>query len=534
MMAQRLPLARAPALWGWTPRLGLRTLHSSSVRLDASAALKRACESKCRGAKMAKACQDFVTEHSALTARERDAFWIHLALTEEEEQLDVLSKALPRGGRIAPALLDEFRPVWPRRSVEFIPTLVSALGAADGLRHGVELRASVRLAIAAAGAQTPAGLALTRLDKQLKELLRLWFNPGMLQVRAITPDSPAHVRDEAAAALRAASTLAPLSFDDPTHHRCFALSHPQMKPSDEQGEGAAPPFVVACAALLDKRPESVQDLASPPTETPKFACLLAFADTGALPREGTEGLGLDDVLRWEAISRMRHEFPGIEISALVPLPGFVSELSSVNVWALQQARGLPPHLAEALRRAVQGRPSVETTEITFTDADGDHVKFRMSDAGSLEVCIGDEETRQVLRIRVAEDGSSIRFLAEPGPVALQVNAPAEAVESGDVIRIVQLAEACRVLPVELRETLLRLAYEFLTIKKGLYVINQGAHFHFLGGATLQELLFRADESAAGLADALGVMASFVYEGEVVEEANALAYVDAGRVTAAAK
>lgn len=47
---------------------------------------------------------------------------------------EVLSRALPRGGRVGPQMLDALRPVEPEASEAAVRRLVAVLGADEGLR----------------------------------------------------------------------------------------------------------------------------------------------------------------------------------------------------------------------------------------------------------------------------------------------------------------------------------------------------------------------------------------------------------------
>merc|ERR1712079_114044 len=121
---------------------------------------------------------------------------------------------------------------------------------------------------------------------------------------------------------------------------------------------------------------------------------------------------------------------------------------------------LPPALAAALRRALRGMAARSKT-VSFVDADGDNVCFSLKEGGDgrwLEVEIG-AQSRRVLKLALAEDGKAVRFLSDVD--ALQVNVTEEVVERGDLEQVRHLSEAAGLLPGELREPLLKLAYEFI-------------------------------------------------------------------------
>jgi len=213
------------------------------------------------------------------------------------------------------------------------------------------------------------------------------------------------------------------------------------------------------------------------------------------------------------------------VSALLPLSGFRHWICASRAW---EGRGLDPQLAEALRGAISAAEAVPAArEVEFVDSDGDPIRFCLASGGPgacLEVAIGGQPARRVSRLRLAAAGRALRFVAEPGGEALQVGAPSEVVARGDLVRVARLAGAPGLVP-ELREPVLRLAYEYLTRRElgGRHAADRAVDFHLSGGARLHALHWQADESTSGLAESLGVMASFVYSGGSDEAARAAAY-----------
>jgi len=457
---------------------------------------------------------------------------------EEETQLEALSRALPRGGRVAPKLLDTFTPAEPEAAEAALQRLVAALGAGEGLAEALELRAAVRSAAREIGPHASAGFALDRLDRKMQNVLSLWFDPGFLQVQRIGEDSAAEVREAAAAVAHAVSPdyavqLIEGSVDP--HHRCFALRHAQMDPH-------SPPLLVAHASLANTLPSSLAEVVLPgrTAEAPQAACLWALGAPPSIGRDGSlHGLGLGQVLRREVCRQLRTELPTVAsgggseniVGALVPLRGFAAWLHACRAW---ERPGIDEAAAGALQRAVQGGGRGLRREVQFADEDGDNVTFRLVQAEGtsgqiLETISGEGPPRRILKLVVAEQGRALRFLVEPGPEALQVNVAEEAVARGDPVHVGHLAEAAGLLPASMRDVVLRLAYDFIIQRRGngCHAAERATHFHLSGGAALHALHWRGDESAAALSDSLGIMASFVYRGPDAESEAAQAYAAEG-------
>jgi len=315
-------------------------------------------------------------------------------------------------------------------------------------------------------------------------------------------------------------------------HRCFAVSHAQMDPS-------APPLLVAHASLLGRLPSTLHEAAlgdaASEAAAPQAACLWALGAPETPGLAGAlRGLGVGQVLRREATRMLREELGaehGAAVTALAPLRGFASWLRATRAW---ERPGLG-EAGEALRRALLAGGREVQREVSFVDADGDTVAFRLRvEEGEqrervLEVEVGGGAPRRVLKLVVASEARAVRFLMEPGPEAMQVNMSPEAVDSGELTRVTHLAEAAGMLPAELRDPVLKFAYEFITRRgaDGARSAEPAVHFHMSGGAALHALHWRADESPAGLAEALGVMASFAYRGPEVEGEAAGAYAARG-------
>jgi len=549
----------APTVWR------LRSLNRLAVRgLISCGQLSEAFEravaapppsSSCRD-EAAKTCREVLSAYAAFGethgAQGRAEWWARRALDEEESQLEALGRALPRSsGRLAPQLLDSFRLDTSMPTEALMRRLVAMLGAPEGLSEVLALRADLRASVIFAGLM-PAGFALQRLDRRVQDLLSLWFSPGLVSIDAVEASSPAEVREVAdtiagVALSRAAGALSHRSvIQTAAHHRCFALSHPQMA---RDGAMCAPPLFVAHASLLDAPPCSVAEAVVSQCNTeerpPRIACLWSLAaSTPAVQGGALRGLGLAHLLRREAVARLRAEV-GEDVIALTPMPGFVAWIRDRRAWEMLLAEGVDPRLAEALRRAAEGalvhaEADEGKTEVRFVDADGDLVSFRHAISAPhraegcniVEFAVGDGPARRISRLRVVDGGSTVRFLLEPGPEGMQVTASGDAIQRGELLRVAHMAEASGLLPNELEVPVLRLGREYLLGRRqsggGWRIAEPHAHFHLAGGAAVRAIHWRADESPRGLAESLGLMASFIYNPSE-EEPRAIAYAERGSI-----
>merc|ERR1712061_63488 len=102
------------------------------------------------------------------------------------------------------------------------------------------------------------------------------------------------------------------------------------------------------------------------------------------------------------------------------------------------------------------------------------------------------------------------------------NAPEDVAQRGDLIQVGRFATVAGILPAEARDVVLRLAYEHISERakqSGMHALEPMVDFHLVGGATVNALHWRADDSVAGLTQSLGVVASLVYPGEQQEIDN---------------
>jgi len=486
-----------------------------------------------------KALRTFLDAHQSLGPDGRTRWWATLALDEEESQVEALSKALPRGGRVAPGLLDEFLPTKPARSEELLLRTLRSLGPSEGVREALRLRSAIRRAYAEVGQHSGAGFALERLDRRYTKIFELWFAPSMVQVQKIDAASSSEaVKQAATSVAEIAGASASQEGLWGSHHRCFALKHALAKPED-------PPLLVAHASFVGALPASLDEVISGTGGDEKNLALL-WALGVPMPTDDLDlaqalrHLGLGQVLRQRATSLLHEELEAKgasatasgprEVLALAPLRGFCDWLKSVQAWdrdtVAAEARPI-------LKRALLKGGANFQREIQFVDNDGDKIAFRLvgsqGDLGHLEVTIGDQQPRRILRVVALEQEKVLRFLMEPGPEALQVSVPDEVFHSGDAAHVVHMAEAAGILPKVAQDALLALAYD--------YIIRRGAdgsrsaepvvHFHLAGGGALNAFHWRMEDTKQGLEESFGIVMSFAYRGAKDEEEAASAYLEKG-------
>lgn len=463
----------------------------------------------------AVASQKFIHAHNAMGLHQRSGWWAQQALAEEQQKLDELSRALPRGGRVAPQLLDTFIPATPSPSEAALRRLVSSLGADEGLPAVLSLRAAVRTSTVAVGQHTSAGFALERLDRRFFEVLKLWFDSGLMQVQELSADSPPQVRAAAYEVANASSSQLKQGAQETLgpNHRCFLLRHAKMSEDSI-------PLLVAHVSLTDKHPHTLQEAMQTATQGSQVACIWALGAPASVGTQSIRGLGLGQVLR-RGVSELTE---ASSVTALVPLKGFASWLRNTLAW----------ERPDPLHRALHGFSRKADREVAFVDEDGDKVRFCLDGDRDVEGTVllaevGDQPPRRVLKLISADDGRVLRFQLAPSMEALQVNVSHEVASSGLTDKVGYLAEAAGILPARAREPLLRLAYEFITKKSsdGKRCDHPESNFHLAGGAALRALHWRADDSPFALADSLGISASFEYRGKEAESEAAVAYRSAG-------
>lgn len=159
--------------------------------------------------------------------------------------------------------------------------------------------------------------ALQVLKVEIDALLVAWFDPGFLELRRITWESPAAILEklmnyEAVHAMDSWQDLRNRLDDD---RRCYAFFHPRMP--DE-------PLIFVEIALVKGFPASVQTLldVAAPIQDPKSADAAIFYSISNTQR-GLHGVSFGNLLLKRVIEDLQRELPALKVFAtLSPIPGF--------------------------------------------------------------------------------------------------------------------------------------------------------------------------------------------------------------------
>lgn len=161
------------------------------------------------------------------------------------------------------------------------------------------------------------------LERDLRELLRSWFDVGFLELQGINWNSPASLleklgRYEAVHKVRSWLDLKNrLDID----RRCFAFFHPCMREE---------PLIFIEVALVKGLATQIQDLLNakaPVLESDEADTAIFYSISNA--QKGLVGISFGNFLIKQVVGKLRHELPNLKrFATLSPVPGFMKWLKA--------------------------------------------------------------------------------------------------------------------------------------------------------------------------------------------------------------
>ena len=181
---------------------------------------------------------------------------------------------------------------------------------ADGVKFLVDLRSDLLGLL-------PQDSGLEVLKVELDGLLEHWFDPGFLDLRRITWQTPALVLEKLMAyeAVHPIASWSDLRNRLDTDRRCYAFFHPRL-PNE--------PLIFVEIALLKGAAGNVQMLLdeNAPLQDPAQADTAVFYSISNT-QKGLRGISFGNLLLKRVIEDLRHDLPKLKVFAtLSPIPGF--------------------------------------------------------------------------------------------------------------------------------------------------------------------------------------------------------------------
>jgi malonyl-CoA decarboxylase len=313
--------------------------------------------------------------------------------------------------------------------------------------------------------------ALRGLERDLRDLLRSWFDVGFLHLQRITWDSPAAFLEkiityEAVHEIRSWEDLKDRLDHD---RRLYAFVHPNM--ADE-------PLIFVEVALVNGIAGNVQallDMSAPALDPEQADTAIFYSISNA--QAGLAGISFGNFLIKQVVERLSHSFPKLTtFSTLSPIPGFRTWLDH------RLSEGEPGLLLPAERKSL--------TQLAETVSEnGDSTGTPSGTKGQFKALLSDPEWPR------------------REPVANALKAP--------------LTRLCaRYLVNERRPA--------RSPGRPATVLDPVAHFHLTNGARVERLNWMGDMSGKGMSRSAGLMVNYLYKLNEIEK-NHEAYQGQGKV-----